>query len=363
MNTLAHIVRKDLRRLAIPLGLWLGLIAGKAAALVVYAGGDLPWPGESFGLAVTYANWMEAAVGMVLATWLVFEDNPCDPRTFWMTRPVSGRRLLAAKLAGSALLLTALPLLLLLPAWLAAGFGAREIVLAAASWAVLQGTLTVLALTFAAVSANASQTILGLAAFALLLAVGFWLEWRFPGNWSGLACVLALTAALVLGLQYFGRRRRASVACLAAGLGLVALGVEPQTARPDANPRDTTPTAPLPVEAGSVQRAATGRWRLTALLPRQDDISVRLRGLGFHSFLFDGVARPSCVLQPGGDSAPAPARSALRLGEAGAASLRVSDFHASIPKEGLPGATWRLAYPTPETNDGNPSSPSPTPTP
>jgi hypothetical protein len=47
------------------------------------------------------------------------------------------------------------------------------------------------------------------------------------------------------------------------------------------------------------------------------------------------------------------------LGEAGAASLLVSDFQASLPKEGLPGATWRLAHPASETNDGN-STPSPT---
>ena len=359
MNTIAHIVRKDLRLLAVPLGAWLAFIVGKAAALVAYAGGDLPWPGEWFGTALAYANWLEAAVGMVLATWFLFEDNPCDPRTFWMTRPISGRRLLAAKLSGATLALVALPILLLLPVWLAAGFGPREIALAAVSWAFLQGALTVLALTLATVSANASQMILGLVAFALLLAAGLWLEWKLPGNWTGLACVLALTAALVLGLQYLGRRRRAGVASLTVGLGLLALGFAPRTSRPEARPLDTTPSAALPVEAGSVQRATTGRWRLRALRPRRDDVSVSLRQLGFHSYLFDGLVRPSCVLHAGNDSAPA-ATTASMLGEAGAASLRVADLQASLPKEGLPGATWRLVYPAPEIPDGN-ASPSPTP--
>lgn len=356
MNTIAHIVRKDLRRLAVPLGAWLAFIVGKAAALVIYAGGDFPWPGEWFGTALAYANWLEAAVGMMLATWFVFEDNPCDPRTFWMTRPISGRLLLAAKLAGAALTLVALPILLLLPVWLAAGLGPREIALAAVSWAFLQGALTVLALTLATVSANASQMILGLVAFSLLLTGGFWLEWKLPGNWTGLTCLLAATAALVLGLQYTGRRRLTAVICLVIGLGVLALAFEPRTHRTDARPLDTTPGAALPIEAGSVQRSTTGRWRLDFLHPRRDAVGVSVRELDFHSYLFDGVLRPGCVLQAGNGSAPATTHLPLRLGEAGAASLRVADSQAWLPKDELPGATWRLVYPAPETNDSNPSS-------
>lgn len=361
MNLIAHIVRKDLRRLAVPLGAWLAFIIGKAAALVAYAGGDLPWPGEWLGTALAYANWLEAAVGMVLATWLVFEDSPCDPKTFWMTRPLSGRRLLAAKLVGAALTLVVLPVLLLLPVWLAAGFGPREIALAAASWAALQGALTLISLALAAVSANASQMIVGLVGFTLLLAAGIWLKWRVPGNWIGLACVLGLSAALVLGLQYSGRRRRAAVASLVAGLSLLALGFEPLDRKADATPTHPTSTPALPVAQGSRQSLDASRWRLPALVTRPRDVHVELRELGFHSFLSgEGERLPSCVLTAGGAGADRKPASANRLGRADAASLRVTDFDASLAPEDLPGATWRLVYPEAETNSGKlPSVPTP----
>ena len=361
MNLILHIVRKDLRRLAVPFGAWLAFIIGKAAALVVYAGGDLPWPGEWFGTAVAYANWMEATVGMVLATWLVFEDSPCDPKTFWITRPLSGRRLLAAKLTGATLMLVALPVLLLVPVWLAAGFGPREIALAAASWAVLQGALTLLALTLAAVSANASQMIVGLVAFALLLAAGLWLTWRLPGNWIGLACVLILTVALALGLQYLGRHRRAAVASLVAGLGLLALGAEPPDRKADAAPAHPEPPPALPVAQGSSQSLETSRWRLRALVTRRKDVNVELRELGFHTFLSGKRERlPSCLLNAGDATADRKPVSANRIGRADAASLRVMDLEAPLAPEDLPGATWRPVYPEAETDSGK-IAPVPTP--
>jgi hypothetical protein len=87
---------------------------------------------------------------------------------------------------------------------------------------------------------------------------------------------------------------------------------------------------------------------------------VNVRSLGFHSYLFDGVLSPACVLQTNDDPTPGAPVSALMLGEAGAASLRVADSQAWLPKDALSGATWRLVFPTPETDDANSIS-SPTP--
>ena len=345
MNTVLHLVRKDLRRLAGPVALWLALVAGKALGLLLYAAGDLSWPGEWIGPAVAYANGMEAVIGLLLVVMLVLEDAPTDPRAFWKTRPVAGAHLLAAKVAGALLMFVALPVVALTPIWIAAGFGAGEVGWAALDWALLRGTLTLAVLALAAVAGGWSRTVfaaLGLAPVALVCAMAD------RGGEAGRADVIgaaATAAALSLVFQYGARRRLPAAVVLAVGLVVSASGIrrlgEARGTVDDAAFERIEPGAPL--VAGAGQETAAGWARVTAVEPWENQVRVTLRERGFDSVLFRGVRAPDPVL--GGSAAPAspesPAVTVGRRGTIRAASLRVVDRAVTLSAEAAATATWQ----------------------
>ncbi len=63
---------------------------------------------------------------------LVFADPLVERDAFWITRPISGGQLLAAKAAGAFLMIVLFPVLVSLPWWIDCGLGAKGIALAAA---------------------------------------------------------------------------------------------------------------------------------------------------------------------------------------------------------------------------------------
>lgn len=128
MNRLWLVFRKDAQRFWGPLLLWLVLIT--ARYFVEWLAGhpideDAAWIARMRTAAVLV--WMlEMLVGYLLAGAIALEDPVTDSTAFWMTRPMSGVRLLAGKLLGCVTLLLLVPLLVAVPWWMAADLSRGE---------------------------------------------------------------------------------------------------------------------------------------------------------------------------------------------------------------------------------------------
>ena len=129
MNLIWHIIKKDVRALRWPLGLWTLVIIlklGTGVLLLTADGTEAPeWFTRLEGIATTFAGLELLSVLLVAA--LVQEDPLVGSSAFWVTRPVSGGRLLRAKLAAIGLVFILWPLVVTLPWWLACGYGPREL--------------------------------------------------------------------------------------------------------------------------------------------------------------------------------------------------------------------------------------------
>src|SRR5262249_55528045 len=98
MNLTWHIVKKDLRALRWPIGVWFLCVVGKlgVGVALLNARGDegITWFNQMDLLAKTLA--VGELLSFVLAAALVQEDLMVGTTAFWMTRPISGGRLLRA---------------------------------------------------------------------------------------------------------------------------------------------------------------------------------------------------------------------------------------------------------------------------
>ena len=108
-----HILRKDFTRLRLPLVVW------SALQLIALVGPDVTWSLTSLTPEqIRFSIYLFASVQALawlaafdFAIRLIHEDSPMRADAFWRTRPVSGLRLLTAKLGGLLLftLLSATP--------------------------------------------------------------------------------------------------------------------------------------------------------------------------------------------------------------------------------------------------------------
>lgn len=111
MNLVWHIVKKDLRKFAGAYGLWIVLLAAKLglALTMMEAGNPDPEWFKWMDNAHTVAVVVESVVGfLIVASW-VLADETTGSSVFWVTRPISGWRLLAAKLTGVVLFFVVVP--------------------------------------------------------------------------------------------------------------------------------------------------------------------------------------------------------------------------------------------------------------
>lgn len=167
MSLVWHIVRKDVRRIALPVAVWVVLIVVPtwgfrfmSPAIEGHAASSLD------GWARVTATWVrllfaiQMLIGYVLAAALMLEDGWCGAEMFWKTRPVGRGRLLAAKLSGAALMFIGVPLLGLMAIWVASGFGWRELIGSAWAVAKVHGVMVLVALGLAAVSRSLGQALL-----------------------------------------------------------------------------------------------------------------------------------------------------------------------------------------------------------
>ena len=154
MNLTWHIVKKDLRALRWPLLLWVLVIVTKLGIGVAMLTADGTEGDLWFRQMDAFAKLMAGIEGVcfVFMAALIHADPLVGTTAFWMTRPISGSRLLRAKLLSIGLVFWVLPVLVSLPWWQGCGYGLREIAWAAAETVALQAIFVLVGLLWAVVT-------------------------------------------------------------------------------------------------------------------------------------------------------------------------------------------------------------------
>jgi len=245
MSPTWQIVWKDCRRLRWPLLFWAALMAGQ-----FFLGAQILRQVESEPIVLR--RTLEMFDGLRLILWvgqvffgymlvgaLVQEDPLADQRAWWVTRPISGARLLGAKLAALALCFWVLPLVVMLPWWLNRGYDLREMGLASLQLTVAQGVLTLFAFGLATLTTSLTRFVVanGVLIFAWICCMTTILADAPPvAPFVSLTrfCLALLVALLTLAAisvhQYLTRRTLRSWAILAAGFVLMLLMIRFATA-------------------------------------------------------------------------------------------------------------------------------------
>jgi ABC-type transport system involved in multi-copper enzyme maturation permease subunit len=98
MNIVYHILRKDLRRVRVPLAVWLVLVA-LSFALIGSAIKPRDSEVQAFFLMLSYLVPLLQTVMLIVIIPLVIQEEPLAGTTaFWLTRPISRGTLLASKM-------------------------------------------------------------------------------------------------------------------------------------------------------------------------------------------------------------------------------------------------------------------------
>jgi hypothetical protein len=231
MNLVGHIVRKDLHRLAGPLGLWLVLVLAHALLVMAWspAGAVVAAAYEGQRYFTDTCGVMVMGIGFVLAAWLVMEDSLVSTQAFWRTRAISGFRLLAAKVLGALLMFSVLPVVVLTPVWLWCGFGGREVLLAAGEFALAQAMCSLGAFALGGITHTSGQFLVRLLGGAIILPLYLaYVLGAFSraGSPDGLRSVLLTAVIVVIPLamtlyQFLTRRTAVTWMILLLGLGLM----------------------------------------------------------------------------------------------------------------------------------------------
>jgi hypothetical protein len=231
-------VRKDFVRLWGPLVLWALLLAARDQIGVAALAGDGAGTDRFFYLNLGEATlrWVALVVNVLLVAALVQEDPVAVANGFWVTRPLSGARLLGAKLLGAALMFGALPAVVALRWWWVCGYGVAEMAQAAGALLAIQAKVTLGAFALAALTRNLNQFIawgLGLVVARVLGGVGMAsvIEAVHPPLSRGadetktvaLAVLGGGSAAAVLAIQYVTRRKERALAVAALAAAIMAL--------------------------------------------------------------------------------------------------------------------------------------------
>lgn len=235
-----HIIRKDLRRMALPVGLWLAFLLATALWFSWLTPDMQGHAASEIGAWTTMASiWIRLLVGAqflfgyLLAGSLVLEDAPIGSDGFWMTRPIGAMRLLAAKAGGAGLLFVVGPTAVLVPVWFASGFTLDETMRAIGDVALWQGAVTLVALGVASLARNLVQFLLctvGLyVAFNLCMVIDGlpWFSRNVPPALWRSRTILVQTAVFPVMLAVLVQQflvRKTSRSWLIIGLVLLACG-------------------------------------------------------------------------------------------------------------------------------------------
>lgn len=239
MKLVLHLVRTDLRRLAAWLLLWAAvLVAMDLLGFAVLASEPTfaaarvsPW--RNYELTRNVLVAAEVLIAFTLVVLLVQGDRVTGTRAFWMTRPISGARLLLAKCITTALILVAIPSLISLPWWLWCGFGTHEVGVGVRSFSVAAVAVALPAAFVASVMDTLSRALLWgmmVALVALVLLTVTVLGGRPTTGALPIVRVPLLTAsvfatfAVVTSAQYVWRRVGITAVVFTVGVMMCGLG-------------------------------------------------------------------------------------------------------------------------------------------
>ena len=230
MNLTLHIALKDLYRLRWVLLLWVVAIAGELALASIQATLDVEGHVPFYMAAWTLGNLFIPLIGYGLVMGLQDDDPVTEGDAFWMTRPITGARLLSAKALVLGLLCF-VPVLVCVPFWLSHNFGLALLGRSSAEALWGQMLISLLAVPLAVVSSSGARfvtntligavTLLGLALLYRLLSGSGPSGISGPAlvhrGWLILAVWLVASAAMALN-QYCRRQTKFSAAILAAAV-------------------------------------------------------------------------------------------------------------------------------------------------
>lgn len=242
MSLIWHVARKDLRRLALPIAVWIGFLAAltlgfawvRPPADPLRTSVPVMWVSRISGTFMI-ANILITFLAAVLAARWAQEDGTRETTAFWRTRPISAARLFAAKLLAIAVGLILLPAVALALVWATQGFSGQEIAGAAVELMVEQLIVVLPAFALGTVTPNLGRFLLfaAIAMTVYVLSVALFPAWLpQTGAFLGLSRALAVIAAGLTGAMmlllwgYFSRRNTLGIfaATLAAmvttGVGL-----------------------------------------------------------------------------------------------------------------------------------------------
>ncbi len=238
MNLTWHIVKKDLRALRWPIGIWLLCIVAKlgVGVILLNAAGDegIEWFRQMDIMAKVLAAG--ELLSFVLVAALIQEDLMVGTTAFWMTRPISGARLLRAKLLTIGLVFLLAPVLVTLPWWLGCHYGIDEIAWAAAETFAVHALVVLGALLWSAVTDGLGRfvmwSLVTLVVTPMLTGIlSHYIRRGGSASVPEIASTRLMVALAILGLgilvvmihQYLTRHTWRSIAVIGTTMGLVVL--------------------------------------------------------------------------------------------------------------------------------------------
>lgn len=308
MNLLLHIVAKDFRGLRDRWIYWVGAMVIKTAAALwlVWGRGVDATTYEYVCKSLLILVPTELALTYLLTAMIVQADPLVGEQPFWRTRPVSGARMLAAKMLSLFLLLGLPVCVVALPWWWACGGGLANIASVAALMLLIQAAIMLPAVVVSSLTDSLGRFLV----WSLLLVTGFGVAGvanplllvRAGPSDAALAssrltvffALAVLTGVMVVVWQYVGRNRRVGYGLLAGGW-LVALAtatwwpwsIDP--ARWTGDSRGVAPLAKIAVEIDGMRIAPR------AFKSNYDVVTTQLRVSGLPENVYLGGRRSEHV--------------------------------------------------------------------
>jgi len=238
MKLILHLVRKDLARLRWWLVAWAGVLL-----LPILVGADFithdPFRTADWNLPNVLHGFeaLEVFVGYLLVLVLIEEDAVVGTRQFWLTRPISGGRLFAAKALGAIVILAGMPILVSLPWWLWCGLDARAIAIAAAETCALAAIIATPAALVAVMTDSLARALLwtlvlvavvlaGILFFGIVvtsLADRSWFRSLWLSRDVVIVGALVVELAVIVAAQFVWRRRAILLAAFVVLAGATLL--------------------------------------------------------------------------------------------------------------------------------------------
>ncbi|HZZ19548.1 MAG TPA: hypothetical protein VFE25_09270 [Opitutaceae bacterium] len=226
MSLTWHIVRKDVTRLRWVILLWVVALAGEITLAAIQATLDAEGHVLFYMAAWTFGNVFIPVIGYGLVMGLQDDDPVTEGDSFWMTRPITGGRLLSAK-ALLAALFCLVPVAISVPFWLSHDFGLGALWKSSVHVLWRQVLISLLAVPFAVISSSGAKFVTNTLVGAVAV-LGMVLLYRMVADngahttpdavlvsrgWI-ILCVWIVAAATAALNQFYRHRTQRSVAIL-----------------------------------------------------------------------------------------------------------------------------------------------------